>query len=48
MNNFTSNIINCLINNKNIETAIEELFRVELEKAIKELLKFELTAFFTI
>jgi hypothetical protein len=30
MNNFTSNIINCLLNNKNIETAIEELFRVEL------------------
>lgn len=45
MNNFTSNIINCLLNNKNIETAIEELFRVELEKAINELLKFELTAF---
>jgi hypothetical protein len=26
MNNFTSNIINCLMNNKNIETAIQELF----------------------
>ena len=45
MNNFTSNIINCLLNNKNIETAIEELFRVELENAINELLKYELTAF---
>src|SRR5690606_37845670 len=45
MNNFTSNIINCLMNNKNIETAIQELFRAELENAINELLKYELTAF---
>jgi len=36
MNNFTSNIINCLMNNKNIETAIQELFRAELENAINE------------
>jgi hypothetical protein len=32
MNNFTSNIINCLLNNKNIETAIEEPeFNIEVQ-----------------
>lgn len=36
MNNFTSNIINCLLNNKNIETAIEETeFYPEVQQNLK-------------
>lgn len=45
MNYFTTNILNCLMNNQDFEKTISEFFRAELEKAINELLKMELTAF---
>ena len=45
MNHFTTNIINCLMNSQDFEKAIEELFKEELQRAMNELLKLELTSF---
>jgi putative transposase len=45
MNYFTTNIINCLMNSQDFEKAIEELFKEELQRAMNELLKLELTSF---
>lgn len=45
MNYFTTNIINYLMNSQDFEKAIEELFKEELQRAMNELLKLELTSF---
>jgi putative transposase len=45
MNYFTTNIINCLMNNQDFEEAISQLFRIELQNAMNELLKLELSSF---
>ncbi len=45
MNYFTTHIIHCLINSQDFEKAIEELFKEELQRAMNELLKLELTSF---
>lgn len=44
MNYFITNIINCLMNSQDFEKAIEELFKEELQRAMNELLKLELTS----
>lgn len=47
MNNFTSNITQCLLDNigPNLETAIKECIREMLEEAFNEMMKIELTSF---
>jgi putative transposase len=45
MNYFTTNIINCLMNSQDFEEAISQLFRIELQNAMNELLKLELSSF---
>jgi transposase-like protein len=45
MNDFTTKLINCLLTNENLNDSIQELFRSELEKAINDLLRVELTGF---
>lgn len=42
MNNFTTNLYDCLIKNNNLEIALKELIRESIEVAINELLKSEL------
>lgn len=44
MNDFTTKLMSCLANRENMEEAIQELFRSELEKAMNDLLKIELTS----
>lgn len=47
MNNFTSNITQCLLDNigPNLETALRECVRAMLEEAFNEMMKIELTSF---
>jgi transposase-like protein len=45
MNDFTTKLMNCLLTNQNLNESIQELFRIELEKAINDLLKLEMTGF---
>ncbi|MDD4185010.1 MAG: transposase, partial [Candidatus Izemoplasmatales bacterium] len=44
MYDFTTKLMSCLANRENMEEAIQELFRSELEKAMNDLLKLELTS----
>lgn len=44
MLDFTTKLLSCLANRENMEEAIQELFRSELEKAMNDLLKIELTS----
>jgi len=44
MLDFTTKLISCLANRENMEEAIQELIRSELEKAMNDLLKIELTS----
>ena len=44
MLDFTTKLMSCLANRENMEEAIRELFRSELEKAMNDLLKIELTS----
>lgn len=44
MLDFTTKLMSCLANRENMEEAIQELFRSELEKAMNDLLKIELTS----
>ncbi|MFA5066677.1 MAG: IS256 family transposase [Candidatus Izemoplasmatales bacterium] len=44
MLDFTTKLMSCLANRENMEEAIHELFRSELEKAMNDLLKIELTS----
>ncbi len=43
MNDFTTKIIGCLAKGEKIDESIQELFRIELERAVNELLKIELS-----
>ena len=43
MLDFTTKLMSCLANRENMEEAIREMFRSELEKALNDLLKIELT-----
>lgn len=45
MNDFTTKLINCLLSNQNLNDSIQELFRSELEKAVNDLLRTEMTGF---
>ena len=45
MHDFTTKLIRCLANGDKMEESIQELFRSELETAINEILKHELTGF---
>jgi len=45
MNDFTTKLIRCLADGERMEDSIKELFRSELERAMNELLKVELTGF---
>jgi len=45
MHDFTTKLIRCLANGEKMEESIQELFRFELENAVNELLKLELTGF---
>lgn len=45
MNDFTTKLINCLLSNQNLSDSIQELFRNELEKAVNDLLRTEMTGF---
>lgn len=45
MHDFTTKLIHCLANGEKMEESIQELFRFELENAVNELLKLELTGF---
>jgi transposase-like protein len=45
MNDFTTKLINCLVSNQNLNDSIQELFRSELEKAVNDLLRTEMTDF---
>lgn len=44
MYDFTTKLMSCLANRDNLEESIRELFRSELEKAMNDLLKIELTS----
>jgi len=43
MNDFTTKIVSCLAKGEKIDETIQELFRLELENAVNELLKVELS-----
>ncbi|MFA6649626.1 MAG: transposase, partial [Candidatus Izemoplasmatales bacterium] len=43
MNDFTTKIVSCLAKGEKIDETIQELFRLELERAVNELLKVELS-----
>jgi putative transposase len=45
MNDFTTKLINCLLTNQNLNNSIQELFRSELEKAVNDLLRVEMSGF---
>lgn len=45
MHDFSTKLIRCLADRENMEDSVKELFRSELETAINELLKLELTGF---